>query len=719
MDLLDGLNHLQKEAVQADEGPILVHAGPGSGKTRVITHRIAYLVTHHRVNPRAILAVTFSRKASGEMKKRLTELLGKVADNLALGTFHSTCLAILRKEGIPELGTAFDVVDDEAQTRLIKECIDRAGYEMDGQDLRRIKAAISHAKCSLIDPDAVVPKPGGRLDETAAVVYRLYQKKLKQQRALDYDDMLVHTHRLFQENEAVLSKYRQRWRYILVDEFQDTSNLQYDIIKVLALKHNNIFVVGDPDQTIYSWRQADIHNLTRFKKDFPDARVIGMEENYRSTKNIVDAANALITRNTLRKEKKLRTAREKGARLSLVKLTDEIEEAKFVAQELSRLIRERRLENNSFAVLYRVNAQSRALEEAFSSANIAYRLVGGTPFYKRREVMDMLAWLRVVRNTADDTALIRVIKLSGKGIGPQTLAVMLERTGAGKQHLYYVLEKAAAGTMLSLPVKTQKSLVRFHALVEDLRALSRKTGLTDLLNLVIEKTAYRQQLEQEEDGEERWENVCELISMAAQYRHLAPMEALGSLVDKISRLSEASESKREADAVTFNTLHGAKGTEFPVVFIIGVEEGLLPHSKSLMDDGRLEEERRLCYVGITRAMDLVYLTHVEKRQGSGGENYRTASRFMRELPADRITFRDLAARPKAPAGDKTEGLAVMASSIMELKDGDRIRHPKFGEGRVSDIEDGGRECYITVEFQGSIFRKFAHRLAGLEKLPDI
>jgi DNA helicase-2/ATP-dependent DNA helicase PcrA len=719
MDLLDGLNHLQQEAVQADEGPILVHAGPGSGKTRVITHRIAYLVMHHRVNPRSILAVTFSRKAAGEMKKRLTELMGGVVDNLSLGTFHSICLAILRKEGIPGLGTTFDVVDDDAQTKLIKECIDLAGFELDGGDLKRIKGVISYAKCSLIDPDTIVPKPGERLDETATAVFRLYQKKLRQQRALDYDDMLVHAHRLFKENDAVLKRYQQRWRYILVDEFQDTSKLQYEIIKALALKFRNIFVVGDPDQTIYSWRQADIHNLASFKKDFPDARVIGMEENYRSTKNIVDAANALISRNTITKDKKLRTSREKGARLSMVKLADEMQEASFVSGELSRLARERKLDNSSFAVLYRINAQSRALEEAFSGAAIPYRLVGGTPFYKRREVMDMLAWLRVIRNPADDTALMRIIKLSGKGIGSQTLAGMAEQAQVRKQHLYNILGAAASGKALTLQPKTQRALAKFHALIEDLRVSSRKSSLPDLLNQVIEKSEYRQQLEGEEDGEERWENVSELISMTARYKHLPPSEALGSLVDKVNHLSATSEDKNNADAVSFHTLHGAKGTEYPVVFIVGAEEGLLPHSKSLLEENRLEEERRLCYVGITRAMDLVYLTHVEKRLGQGGESYRTASRFLRELPPGLVAARDFTATPKLSSGDRPAVTPAPAKITMELQEGNRVRHPKFGEGRVAGIEDSGREHYITVEFQGGIFRKFAHRLAGLEKLPEI
>lgn len=646
MHLPQDLNAAQTEAVQTIEGPILVHAGPGSGKTRVIAHRIAYLVRQAGVSPRSILAVTFSRKAAAEMKNRLEALLSDEAAALTVATFHSMCLAILRREGVPGLGTSFEVIDEDEQKKLLKLCADKAGLSLDRQDLHRIKNAISYAKTRMINPDEFMTGQGERPDETTGALYRLYYKALKERHALDYDDMLVFTHLLFKDNDKALRKYQQRWHYILVDEFQDTSNLQYKIIKMLGIRHRNIFVVGDLDQTIYSWRQADMGNIYSFSRDFPGLRIIGMEENYRSTKNIVDAANALIAHNLVHKEKMLRTARARGAPLAVVKLADDTHEARFIAQELLKLAGERNLGYGSFAALYRTNAQSRLIEEAFTSAGIPYNLVAGTPFYKRREITDVLAWLRVLRNPADDAALARVIKFSAEGIGQQTLTKLQEQSQRDGRHLYKVLEKAAGGTLPALPTRIQRQTAQFYALAEELRALSRKISLVNLLNLVIEKTGYRQKLEEEEAGEERWENVLELISMAGEYENLSPAAALGMLTDRISRLSEAPESTPDSEAVTLNTLHGAKGTEFPVVFIAGVEEGLLPHSRSTGDPARLEEERRLCYVGITRAMELAYLTYAEKRHAYGEVNFRVPSRFIREIPAHLLTDRDLSATGK-------------------------------------------------------------------------
>jgi len=641
IDLLDGLNPAQREAVQTVEGPLLVHAGPGSGKTRVITHRIAYLVQNARVNPHHIMAVSFSKKAAEEMKRRLDELLGPIAEQLTVGTFHSACLRILRREGIPGLGATFEVYDEEDQRKLVKQCMEKAGLSTEDNDLRRIKAGISYAKTRMVNPDDIIPKQGDRFDDAMLMVYHGYQKLLKKQRALDYDDMLVYTYKLLKENDGILRKYQQLYRYILVDEFQDTSTLQYQIIKSLGAKYRNVCVVGDPDQTIYSWRQAEIGNIHSFQKDFPGTRVIGMEENYRSTGTIVDAANALIANNRFRKEKRLSTSRDKGEPIAVIKLDDEGSEAAFVTREIKRLAEERSQNYNDFAVLYRVNAQSRALEEAFNESGIPYRLVGGTPFYKRREVMDMIAWLRVMRNQADDAGLTRVIKVGGKGIGPQTLTELQAEAEKSKRHLYQVLEKAAAGIALSLAARTQRAVARFYALLEELHTESKWVSIVTLMNRIIEKTGYQDYLKGEDGWEERWENVLELMSLASAYEHLSPIEALNSLLQKISQASEAADRKQEARATVFHTLHGAKGTEFPIVFIVGVEEGLLPHSKSMENHERLEEERRLCYVGITRAMELVYLTHAEKRHPFGEISFRMPSRFIRELPVKLVIIKDL------------------------------------------------------------------------------
>jgi DNA helicase-2/ATP-dependent DNA helicase PcrA len=641
MDLLEGLNFEQIEAVKTLEGPLLVHAGPGSGKTRVIVHRIAYMVLEAQIKPRHILAVTFSRKAAGEMQKRLEELLGDTASLLTVSTIHSACLRILRREGISGLGTSFEVYDEEEQNKLIRQCMEKAGLSIEDNDLRRFKGIISYAKINMISPDSVVPGSGGRFDDASAAVYRSYQQALKKHRALDYDDMLISTHKLLKENESVLKKYQQLYRYILVDEFQDTSSLQYQIIKLLAAGHRNVCVVGDPDQTIYSWRQAEIRNIDHFRKDFPGTRVIGMDENYRSSKSIVDAANALIAHNSRRKEKQLTTTREEGNKVAVVKLEDEDGEARFIARNIKALTAQSSLKNSDFAVLYRVNAQSRALEDGFNMEGLPYKLATGTPFYKRREIMDIAAWLRIIRNPADDTALARVIRLAGKGIGVQSMAVLQSRTEKSGGHLFQALEQAAAGVLPFFPIRAQRSAAHFVTLVHDLQAEARHTSLVTLMNRILEKTAYLEHLKGEDDPEEHWENVLELISLAGAYEHLNPFEALSSLLQKINAASDASERGQGEETVTFNTLHGSKGTEFPVVFIAGAEEGLLPHSKSMDDPERLEEERRLCYVGITRAMDTVYLTYAEKRRSFGEVSYRVPSRFVRELPRHLITERDL------------------------------------------------------------------------------
>jgi DNA helicase II / ATP-dependent DNA helicase PcrA len=641
IDLLDGLNPEQKEAVTTVEGPLLVHAGPGSGKTRVITHRIAYMVRHAGINPTHILAVTFSKKAAGEMRKRLQELLGETAGSLTVSTIHSACLRILRREGIPGAGTKFEVYDEEDQNKLIKDCMEKAGLDPEENDLRRLKGVISYAKINMIDPDSVVPGHGERFDDASITIYRGYQRALKRKRALDYDDMLVFARRLLQDDEATLRKYQRLYKYILVDEFQDTSSLQYQIIRLLGAKHRNVCVVGDPDQTIYSWRQAEIRNTDHFRKDFPGTKIIGMEENYRSTGNIVDAANALISRNSRRKEKRLVTSREEGKKLAVVKLDDEEAEAQFVARTVKAYITRYGLKRCDFTVLYRVNAQSRVLEDAFNMEDIPYRLATGTPFYKRKEVMDVVAWLRVMRNPLDDAALTRVIRLAGKGIGPQSLTEMQAHAEKSGGHLYKALELAAAGTLPSLPNRARPRAAAFLAQLQELIEESRHISLVSTMNRIIGETDYRNHLQTEDDPEERWENVLELISIAAAFEHLKPLEALSALLQKISAASEAVERNDQAETVIFNTLHGSKGMEFPLVFMVGVEEGLLPHGKSLDDPERLEEERRLCYVGITRAMDRVYLTHTERRRWFGESSFRLPSRFIKELPERLITQRDL------------------------------------------------------------------------------
>ena len=634
MDLLEGLNPEQQEAVQTVEGPLLVHAGPGSGKTRVIVHRIAYMVLEARLNPRHILAVTFSRKAAAEMKKRLQELLGRTASYVNVSTIHSACLRILRNEGVPGLGSEFDVLDEEGQSKILRECMERAGLEPEDSGLRRMREQISQAKINMTDPTSTLPARGERSDDAFATVYRSYQRMLKRKHALDYDDMLVLTYRLFQEYPSVLRKYQSLYKYILVDEFQDTSSLQYRLIRMLGTTHRNICVVGDPDQTIYSWRQASLANIASFRKDFPGTRVIGMQENYRSTATIVRAANALIANNRVHKEKKLTTSREKGDFLQVVGLHDEEKEAEFIAAEIARLARKLKLRYSDFAVLYRINAQSRTLEDAFNIDRLPYRLTGSMPFYKRKEVLDITAWLRVMRNSSDDAAFIRILRFAARGIGPQAISLIQGLATSRGRHICDALALAASGADPAFSTRSRRAAAQFYNLVGELRAESRRVPLSTLIELIIDRTGYRDHLKEEDRPDERWENVLELVTMSRAWQHLSPAEALGSLLDKISQAADVSELKQDADAVTFNTLHGSKGTEFPVVFIAGVEEGLLPHSLSLDDPERLEEERRLCYVGITRAMDLACLTYAEKRHICGEASLRVPSRFLREMPQE-------------------------------------------------------------------------------------
>ncbi|MDD5399536.1 MAG: 3'-5' exonuclease, partial [Dehalococcoidia bacterium] len=553
----------------------------------------------------------------------------------------------------------------------------------------------------------------------SATIYRLYQSALKKNRALDYDDMLVFTSRLLQDTPDVLQRYQQKFRYILVDEFQDTSSLQYRIIRMLGSGHGNVCVVGDPDQTIYSWRQAEVRNSDIFRRDFPGARIIDLEENYRSTLTIVQAANALIARNSMRRSRRLSTSREAGSPISVIRLKDGNDEAHFIATHIKTLAAKSGLKLSDFAVLYRVNAQSRGLEDAFNLEKIPYRLATGTPFYKRREVMDLAAWLRVIRNPADDAAFLRVIKLAGKGIGPQTLGRMQGLAIRTKVHLHQALEQAAAGGLPSLGQPARNSAGHFNAILQELHTQSRHISLTSLLNLIVERTGYMEHLKGEDNSDERLENVLELISLAAAYEHLNPPTAVSSLLGRISQASQAAEAQHPQDAVVFNTLHGSKGSEFRVVFITGVEEGLLPHSRSSDEQSRLEEERRLCYVGISRAMDDVYLTYAETRLAHGELSYRTPSRFLRELPGSLVVSRNLAGpvpvnplSSQHPAPIETS----LQNPAVSFRPGDIVRHRSFGKGRVTRVVKQAGDFHVIVVFDNYGVKTFLGSLAALEKI---
>jgi DNA helicase-2/ATP-dependent DNA helicase PcrA len=617
------------------------------------------------------------------------------------------------------MGTGFTVYDEGDSNKLIRQCIAKAGLSIEDNNLRRIKGMISYAKVNAIDPDGIAPRIVEGFDDASATIYRLYQAALKKALALDYDDMLVFTSRLLQENADVLSRYQQMYKYILVDEFQDTSSLQYRIIRMLGSGHGNVCVVGDPDQTIYSWRQAEVRNADIFRRDFPGARVINLDENYRSTMTIVQAANALIARNSMRKARNLTTSREAGSPISVIRLKDGNDEALFIAKRIKALSIDSNLKFSDFAVLYRINAQSRELEDAFNLEKIPYKLVTGTPFYKRSEVLDMAAWLRVIRNQADDAALLRVIKLAGSGIGARTLSQIQELAGRTKVHLYQALEQVAAGGLSSFSQRSVSAAGHFNALLLDLHASSRHLSLVALLNLIVEKTAYRDHLKGEDGPEERWENVVELISLASAYEHLSPLTAVTSLLGRISQASEVAGMQGSEGSVTFNTLHGSKGSEFGVVFITGVEEGLLPHSRSLDEQSKLEEERRLCYVGISRAINSLYLTYAEKRLAYGEFSYRVPSRFIRELPPALLSARNMAGPIAAQLVPREYSAPVATAKPLPgpvFKPGEIVRHPSFGQGRVTQVIKQAGDFHVIVVFDDYGVKKFLSSLAALEKI---
>jgi len=610
MDVLAELNPAQREAVEIIDGPLLIVAGPGSGKTRVITHRIAYLIKVCGINPHRIMAVTFTNKAAREMAERLERLLGQTAEALTLGTFHAICARILRKEGKAiGLDPRFVIYDEEDQLSLIKQSLQELDLDPKQYTPRAIQSAIKYAKSRLLTPADYAQQTRNYFEEVVHRVYERYQQSLIQSHGVDFDDLLMRTVQLFNDHTKVLSKYQSRYLYILVDEFQDTNVTQYMLIKQLAGKHRNICVVGDPDQSIYSWRFADLRNILSFEKDYPDAKVILLEQNYRSTRTILDVASSIISVNSRRKPKRLWTENEAGVPIAVIEAYNEDEEAQFVISEIERLVEQDLISRGGCAVMYRVNAQSRALEEAFIRYGIPYKLIGGTRFYQRREIKDIIAYLRLIHNPSDNISLTRIINVPGRGIGQRTLA---ELSGWAKNQdmpLYSALKLVADKKGPALTPRANYALKSFFDLIDELITRSQELSLTGLLDAVLEGTGYKEHILNEEDGEERWENIQELYTVARDYSELSPTEALDTFLEKVSLVSDVDELDEKVDTTTLITLHQAKGLEFPAVFIVGMEEGLLPHRRSLDNPEELEEERRLCYVGVTRAQQRAYLLY--------------------------------------------------------------------------------------------------------------
>ncbi|OGO51531.1 MAG: hypothetical protein A2148_01235, partial [Chloroflexi bacterium RBG_16_68_14] len=678
MDLLRDLNPAQREAVQHPQGPLLILAGPGSGKTRVIAHRIACLIAHEGVHPYRIVAVTFTNKAAREMRDRVVALLGEAAESLMLGTFHAVCARILRVEGgAIGIERAFAIYDDGDQQALMRRVLEDLAIDPRKFAPRAILAAISRAKSELASPAAYAASVRDYFGEVVARAYERYQALLEENNALDFDDLIMRTVALFRERDAVLQKYQQRFLHVLIDEFQDTNVAQYALARQLAGGHGNICVVGDPDQSIYSWRSADIRNILNFERDYPNAKVVYLEQNYRSTQTILDSAHAVIAGNRQRpsagkagREKNLWTERGAGEPVTVYEAYNDTEEADVVAAEVQALLEDGAHRPGDIAVMYRTNAQSRALEEAFIRERISYRLVGGTRFYERREVKDLIAYLRLVHNPFDRVSFARVVNVPPRGIGAKTLdelarwagerglppyaalQLLAEEAGGGKREVRSEKGEAPASRLPSLASRlaprSVTALLGFLELINGLIEEAKTESVADLLAAVLERTNYRRYLlDAFEDageaglagGEERWENVQQLLTLAAEYEGLEPEAALPQLLEDVALVSDTDEYDERPDAVTLITLHAAKGLEFPVVFIVGMEEGVLPHMRSFDDPAQLEEERRLCYVGITRAKERLYLVRAFRRHLMGASLHNPPSRFLKDLPPHLIAGR--------------------------------------------------------------------------------
>ena len=712
MDILATLNPAQREAAETVEGPLLILAGPGSGKTRVITHRVAYLIKVCGVKPHNIMAVTFTNKAAREMEKRLEQLLGQTSEALTLGTFHAICARILRREaGVIGLNPRFVIYDAEDQLNAIKQSLQGIDLDPKQYSPHAIQSVISSAKSQLLNPQQYSERVQSYFEEIVQRVYEQYQGLLSKSEALDFDDLLMMTAHLFENHPDILSRYQSRYVHILVDEFQDTNLAQYALIRQLAGKYENICVVGDPDQSIYSWRFADLRNILAFEKDYPNAKVVILEQNYRSTRNILQVASDIISQNVNRKPKELWTENEAGSLVNIVESYTEDEESQFVVSEIEKLVTQEKLSLKDFAVMYRVNAQSRALEESFIRYGVPYRLIGGTRFYQRQEIRDALAYLRVIRNPNDNLSLMRIINVPGRGIGQVTVAHLQARASSDDISLYHASKHMVSEK--AFPARILSTATRFSTVIDELIIKSRELNPAELLDKILESTEYREHILNKEHGEERWENIMELRNVASDYDGPSPEQALDAFLEKVSLVSDTDELGGTIDAVTLITLHQAKGLEFPVVFIAGMEEGVLPHRKSFDDPNEMEEERRLCYVGITRAKKHVYLLRSYRRSLFGSGLVNPPSRFLEDIPPQLMTTKGLWEKePEAPP-------LINLEKTVDLTIGDYVYHDKFGSGIVVDCFPIRGDQEITVSFQRVGVKKLLFSLAPLRKIePD-
>jgi DNA helicase-2/ATP-dependent DNA helicase PcrA len=718
MDFLDKLNPQQRQAVTAGAGPVLVLAGPGSGKTRVLTQRVAYLISYEGVRPYQMLAVTFTNKAAREMSNRVRDMLGEMAaDGLWLGTFHSICARLLRREAehLP-FDASFVIYDDDDQQRVVKAAIRDLNLDDKTYRPQSVHAAISRAKNELIFPDDY-PTQTYR-DEVVKRVYTRYQETLKQNNAVDFDDLLLWTAHLLSEFPAVREKYAQRFHHVLVDEFQDTNFAQYTLLKHLASVHGNIFVVGDPDQSVYRWRGADYRNVQRFEQDYPDTQVILLEQNYRSKQTILDAAMAVIDRNPHRRRKSLFTERGAGDKLFFYEALDDYSESAFVVDTIAGLVSSRTCEPGDCAVMYRTNAQSRLLEEAFLQARLPYRLVGAQRFYGRREVKDIIAYLRLVHNPADEISLDRVINLPPRGIGDKTILVLHTAARTANATASAVVMDLARGDASPFwPQFTGRAalpLADFGALLSNWRAEAPRLTVTELFDRIAGDVKYKEFIDDgTEEGAERWENVQELRRLTVEYQE----RTLTDFLETVALISDQDTLSEGKNAPTLLTLHAAKGLEFGAVFIVGLDDGILPHSRSFDEPEAMEEERRLFYVGITRAKDRLYLLRALRRGGRGYAEETIPSRYLEDIPAELLsgktrTGRSSSTRSQTPTWLRSEPKPAPVSEN-RFRAGMRIQHPSWGEGIVLDSRLQDNDETVDVVFESVGIKRLAASLANL------
>ncbi len=754
IDILQELNDKQKEAVLAVNGPCLVIAGAGSGKTKVLTHKIAYLIQEEGVNPWNILAITFTNKAANEMKERIEKLLGDISNDMWVGTFHSICVRILRRY-IDRLGftSSFVIFDTTDQKSLIKECMKELKIDDKMFTEKSIMYEISNAKNDMLEPQEYAKKTNNEIrKEVISSVYTLYQKKLKENNALDFDDIINFCIKILIQEPEALEYYSDKFKYILVDEYQDTNKSQFTLITLLSARNGNITVVGDNDQGIYSFRGADIKNILNFENDFPGTKIIKLEQNYRCTKNILNVANSVIKNNEVKYEKKLWTENQEGKMVTAYLLDNEYEESRYVVEQIERLRREEYYKYSDFAILYRMNTQSRVFENVLNRAEIPYKIIGGLKFYERKEIKDTIAYLRLIYNTKDNLSLRRIINEPKRGIGNTSIEKIIEIADREGKSMYEIIKNADQYGLNRVYANTRE----FVEVIDELVSKANEMTVSELTEAVLKKTGYIKALEEEktQEAENRIENLEELLTETMEFDQEAEND-LGNFLESISLTSDIDELDEPKEQVTLMTLHSAKGLEFPVVFLVGLEEGIFPGNKSIDEPNGIEEERRLCYVGITRAKEYLYMTCAKTRTIFGSTSYNAVSRFLKEIPEEYLSQESLLSTDSRDnyqeddyewsyAGNTTRqyrenpylsnkkvqvnGFAFRTPEsflnglnkkqndfdISKYQEGSRVYHKKFGKGTINYVEEEGEDYKIDITFDQAGHKRLMAKYAALE-----